>query len=168
MSASSSGDTSPVSRYRLIIEIVAVIAVVIAISFFAGRDQTPEIQPTVEAGAPPAMTELMRQVLAESTGFQHLVSYTDDGFVPQTLDVKEGETVRFTNNATRDLWIAAAQTGSTTLYPSGPNEMCGQSAFDSCVSLKPLEFWEFTFDTSGEWSYRNNASPDDIGVISVD
>lgn len=168
MNASPRKGVSQISRYRLFIEIAVAVAVVIAIITLANRAPASPDDAAVVPTVPPPMTELMTQVLAESTGFQHLVSYTDGGFVPQMLDVKKGETVRFTNNASGDLWVAASQTGDNPLYPSGPDEMCGQSAFDSCVSLKPLEFWEFTFNASGEWSYRNNASSEDFGVIRVE
>ena len=41
-------------------------------------------------------------------GFQYLVSYTDSGFVPSTISVNKGETIRFTNNASGTLRISLA------------------------------------------------------------
>lgn len=40
-----------------------------------------------------------KDYVAAQKGFQYIVSYTDTGFVPRTLAVKKGETVRFTNNS---------------------------------------------------------------------
>lgn len=121
---------------------------------------------TTESGEiiPPQMTETMKKVLEESKGFQALVSYTERGFEPHTLSVKRGETVRFINNSAQiqDLWVASH--GSP--YPSS-HDSCGQSAFDSCISLRPLEFWEFTFTETGEWKYVNNLHKDFSGVIRV-
>lgn len=111
----------------------------------------------------PQMTETMKKVLEESKGFHALVSYTERGFEPRTLSIKKGETVRFTNNSSRDVWVAS----SGTLYPGG-NNSCGQSAFDSCVSLHPLEFWEFTFGERGEWSFVNNLHKEAAGIVSVE
>lgn len=134
----------------------------------AQYNQTPFVEHTnIEPVTPPPMTALMEQVLAKSTGFQHLVSYTDHGFEPPVLDIKKGDVVRFTNNASRDLWIASAVAESGRLYPSGTQESCGQSAFDSCVSMKLYEFWEFRFDAVGDWSYVNNAMPTDAAAIHV-
>ncbi len=155
-----------VPLYRLLTEIGVVVLVAVAVMTLSSRN--PEASNIVEDQVlltPPAMTPHMENVLKESTGFQHLVSYTDRGFVPDTLNIKNGETVRFTNNSSHNLWVASSASGSDRLYPSEPDESCGQSAFDSCVSMKPLEFWEFTFDETGEWSYMNNVTPSDTAVV---
>lgn len=113
------------------------------------------------------MTEFMAKTLEKSTGFQHLVSYTDNGFEPPVLNIKKGEIVRFSNSSSRDLWVATVVSANRRLYPAGARESCGQSAFDSCISMKPFEFWEFKFDVVGEWSYRNNASSENFAIIRV-
>ncbi len=110
----------------------------------------------------PEITKTMQQVLEESTGFQALVSYTERGFEPQALSIKQGDTVRFTNNSVRDLWVA---TVGSPHPPTGEN--CGASAFDSCVALKPLEFWEFTFAEEGEWQYVDNLHKEFSGTVQV-
>lgn len=102
----------------------------------------------------PAMTAVMQQVLEKSNGFQLLVSYTDEGFQPPHATINEGDTVRFTNNSSKRLWVAAAPVHSGAIYPDGPSS-CGLTAFDSCVALAPKEFWEFTFDEMGVWGYVN-------------
>ncbi len=110
----------------------------------------------------PEMTATMKAVLEQSEGFQALVSYTERGFEPRTLSIEAGDTVRFTNNSIRDLWVAS----SGTPYPGG-GEACGQSAFDSCVALAPLEFWEFTFAEEGEWQYVDNLHKEFSGTVQV-
>ena len=126
---------------------------------------TPAATSSEKAAEVPPLTPAMEAILAKSNGFQYLVSYTDGGFEPATLDVKKGETVRFTNNSQSDLWIAETP-ASGSMYPSTGDE-CGQSAFDSCIPLKPQEFWEFTFDAAGTWSYKNNSDAAKTGVITV-
>ncbi len=110
----------------------------------------------------PEITPTMQAVLEESKGFQALVSYTDRGFEPRSLSIEKGDTVRFTNNSIRDLWVAS----SGTPYPRG-GDTCGESAFDSCIALKPLEFWEFTFDATGEWQYTDNLHKEFTGTVRV-
>ncbi|MDO8576016.1 MAG: hypothetical protein Q7R90_01745, partial [bacterium] len=101
---------------------------------------------------------------AQSKGFQYLVSYTDRGFEPTRLTVKQGETVRFTNNSSEGLWVAA---GGEKLYPGVVNG-CGSSALDSCRPIGQGEFWEFTFDAAGTWMFSNNIDKEKSGtVISV-
>ncbi len=158
--------------------LAALILVLVVLSFSAllidrMRDGvfTPfarEVSPlTLEVNAdgviiPPPMTETMKTVLEKSSGFQALVSYTDRGFEPQALSIKQGGTVRFTNNSPREIWVASVGVP----YPSGSAD-CGQSAFDSCVVLKPLEFWEFTFNEKGEWTYADNLHKEFTGKVRV-
>lgn len=132
------------------------------LSNFTGlnSNQAPHIQP-------PPFTGEISMALETSKGFQVLVSYTDRGFEPSTALVKKGETVRFTNNSSDDLWVSAIGATSGKIYPSGGGDECGQSAFDSCRTIGRGEFWEFTFDLSGAWSYQNNADTDQVGVVVV-
>src|SRR3989344_324196 len=126
---------------------------------------SPAGTPSPSVAEVPPLTPAMEAVLAASNGFQYLVSYTDQGFEPPALTIKKGETIRFTNNSRGDLWIAETP-ASGSMYPSTGNT-CGQSAFDSCTPLKPQEFWEFTFDAAGTWSYKNNADAAKTGTIKV-
>jgi plastocyanin len=102
--------------------------------------------------------------LAQSKGFQHVVSYTRRGFEPSRLTVKKGEAVRFINNSKEGLWISATADAGAVYPLSG--SVCGQT-FDTCGVLRPGEFWELTFTESGEWSYRNNANIENVAVVDV-
>jgi len=114
--------------------------------------------------AEPPSPEIMAY-LAKSKSFQYLVSFTDRGFEPSTVAMKEGETVRFINNSAKDLWLSS--TGdSGTIYP-GTGKECSQSLFDTCKTLRQGEFWEFTFTEQGTWSYHNNFDFERAGVIVV-
>ncbi len=82
-----------------------------------------------------------------------------------TVTIQKGETIRFINNSEHDLWIAS--TGdSGAVYP-GTGHECGQSAFDTCKSLKKGEFWEFTFKSVGTWSYHDNLNLERMGIVVV-
>ncbi|MBI5458076.1 hypothetical protein HY971_05130 [Candidatus Kaiserbacteria bacterium] len=112
----------------------------------------------------PAFSTSTRERLAGSHGFQALVSYTDNGFEPAKLTVKKGETIRFTNNSSRDIWVAAS---GNPLYPSVENG-CGSSAFDSCAPFAPMDFWEFTFEQKGQWHVVNNLDKEKSALIKVE
>lgn len=114
--------------------------------------------------AVPEYTPEMQAKVAKSAGFQALVSYTDNGFEPQHLAIRAGDTVRFTNNSSAQLWVAAS---GGKLYPAAGKE-CGSSALDSCVPLAPQDFWEFTFDASGEWEIVNNLQKEKSAVVKVE
>ena len=105
------------------------------------------------------------QILASSTGFQYLISFTGDHFEPATTTIHRGETVRFTNNSSAPLWLTAdARQGAT--YPSSGG--CGVSALDSCGAIQPQEFWEFTFSESGTWGLINTFESETTGTVVVE
>lgn len=113
----------------------------------------------------PPYTEEIAAQLAASKGFNHLVSYTEAGFEPQTITVRAGETVRFTNNSLGSMWVAAA-TEMGSIYPA-PG-VCGQSAFDICKEVGPGMFYEFTFEKKGTWGYHDLSEPAKTGAVVVE
>src|SRR5690348_10300720 len=64
---------------------------------------------------PPKLTQEEMAAELHSNGFQALVSYVETGFEPRQLTVNAGDTVRFTNNSTNQLWITSI---GDTLYPA--------------------------------------------------
>ncbi len=159
---------------------IALCALAVGVVIFLVTPQynnTPQppakIEPTVSvetirngtAPLPTAPTEREKQILASSTGFQYLISFTGDHFEPATTTIHRGETVRFTNNSPAPLWLSAdARQGST--YPSSGG--CGVSALDSCGAIQPQEFWEFTFTESGTWGLINTFESDTTGTVVVE
>ncbi len=114
---------------------------------------------------PPPRTKHMDEVVANSKGFSVFISYTDNGFEPANVEIKRGETVRFTNNSSHNMWIMSSG-GDGGVYPAS-GDACGQTAFDTCVAFPKHEIWEFTFDVPGTWVYRNNVNKEDVGIIIV-
>lgn len=154
------------TRREILIGALAVAVLAISIYALSQIDKAPaaDTTPAAEVVKPiPPYTEEIAAQLATSKGFQLLVSYTDNGFEPATGTIKKGETVRFTNNSSGDLWLAAS---GEKLYPSVVNG-CGSSALDTCKALKPQEFWEFTFAAAGTWGYHNNSDTGKVGTIRV-
>jgi plastocyanin len=145
---------------------VAVLAVLLAVIAFVLTvfDAWPNQSQSYVLGhrlPPPTLpTQAQLQQLAQSPPFQYVVSYTDKGFQPAVLTVKKGDTVRFANNSTGQLWVADAHYASSA-------SSCGGSAFDSCGALQPSNYWEFTFDRVGTWKFQNNANTQYAGTIIV-
>jgi hypothetical protein len=84
----------------------------------------------------PAFSTTTKAKLERSQGASALLSYTEMGFEPREVAIKAGETVRFTNNSNRHIWIAAAASEGEHLYPGVANG-CGDSALDSCGIVPP-------------------------------
>jgi len=149
-------------RSALVLSIFALLIIVIGIAALTLGRIAPVPVSSQEAPRPAPTAAVLAQ-LATSPAFQYLVSYSDSGFVPRTLTVKQGETIRFTNNSHADLWLASS---STPLYPSVQNG-CGSSALDSCQPIPPGGFWEFTFNVRGTWEYANTLKHTDVATVVV-
>lgn len=94
------------------------------------------------------------------------VAYTNDGFSPSTLSIKNGDTVTFQNQSTKSMWTASDAHPSHRGYPTKGG--CLGSTFDSCTGVQQNDTWSFTFDISGSWEYHNHLSPSDTGTIIVE
>lgn len=157
---------SRIQAYIYLLVVIAVIVGLLGLSFYLAQKPSDIPGSETEDNTPipqPAYTEAVQAQLAASNGFQALVSYTNGGFEPAKLSIDKGDTIRFTNNTHKDLWVAA---GGGPLYPSLPDS-CGSSALDSCHMLRPGEFWEFMFDVAGSWSYLNSVDKTKQGVVNV-
>lgn len=128
----------------------------------------PTLADQIRTGAvpPPAYTPEVQQKLATGHGFQALISYTDTGFEPAEVTIHQGDTVRFTDNSSHPLWVAATGDAAHPLYPREQND-CGSSHLDSCTPLSPQDFWEFTFTQAGDWYYADNLDKAHTGVVVV-
>lgn len=113
----------------------------------------------------PVFSTSTRIKLEKSGGFQALLSYTDQGFEPLEVTIHTGDTVRFMNSSSNDVWIAAG--GSALQAYPRTRDVCGSSDLDSCGPFAPQDFWEFTFEQAGEWEVLNNLDKKKKGTIKV-
>jgi plastocyanin len=90
-------------------------------------------KPAADTTAPPTSSALT-------------VTFTDKGFSPTSLTVKKGQTVKFVNNSSSKMWVAANPFPSSSEYPAF-NEKAGVASGSS---------WSFTFDKTGVWFYHNH------------
>ena len=158
------------SNKQLIVLAVILIVILLLVALFGTVPSSqPENAPLATLQtlpAPAAPTAAQMQELQNSPAvFQYLISYTKGGFQPDTLTVQKGDTVRFVNNSSEQLWVASVGSGSNQIYPG--TSSCGGSTFDSCGPLQPGDFWEFTFTQSGTYDFQNNVDPTKSGTISI-
>jgi plastocyanin len=76
------------------------------------------------------------------------VSITNGGFLPQTIKVKKGTQVRWTNTD------SAAHQVASDPYPTHTN----LPGFESLAMLK-AETYTFTFSQAGTFTYQDNLNP---------
>jgi len=107
-------------------------------------DVSPAAGETMEKGGAP--------VIAASA-----VAYTDSGFTPNTVTVKAGTAVRFTNQSNRGMWVASGVHPTHQLLPG----------FDQLKSVAKGGTYDYTFAEVGKWQYHNHVNATDLGYVVV-
>ena len=85
------------------------------------------------------------------------VSYTDSGFVPETIEINSGETVRFINNSSVGVWVASDSHPAHDIL----------STFDQFGIGEPGESYDYTFNKVGSWDYHDHVDASKLGTIIV-
>lgn len=98
-----------------------------------------------------------------------LITYTEEGYVPTSVTIRKGQSVRWTNSATGDdeTWPASAVHPTHSVYPMTSDSDCLGSSFDACQGLKPGGSWQFIFNEVGEWKFHDHLHPSKFGVVIV-
>ncbi|OGG11905.1 hypothetical protein A2Z00_00945 [Candidatus Gottesmanbacteria bacterium RBG_13_45_10] len=86
-----------------------------------------------------------------------VVAYTDLGFAPSPVTVKQGTTVTFVNNSSRGMWVASDVHPTHLLLPG----------FDELSSAVKGGTYDYTFVKVGTWTYHNHVNPSDTGSVTV-
>ena len=98
--------------------------------------------------------------LATSTaivGEVHEVTLTDDGFVPETIEIAREDTVVWKTTRDQFFWPASDLHPTHLLYPE----------FDPKEPIDKGGTWSFRFDRVGEWKYHDHLSPYFTGIVRV-
>jgi len=102
---------------------------------------------------------------------EHVVVYSDEGYIPKELTTKKGDKVTFRNESARETWPASAMHPSHSVYPGSSIQKCETEEmtriFDACMGLKQGEEWSFVFDEVGTWWYHDHLNVAATGMIIV-
>jgi plastocyanin len=112
--------------------------------------------------APPSAAVIKQ--LQASHGFQAFVSYTSGSFQPATTTIKVGQTIRFTNNSSHDIWVGQITEKNT---PEHPNTRYCDVPFNSCHALHAGDFAEFTFPRAGTYYFMDGLNTATRGAVVV-
>lgn len=97
-----------------------------------------------------------------------VVTYNNNGFSPKEIVVSQGQTVRFVNESSGNMWVGSAVHPDHTAYSgTSLNKHCpdtDKTAFDQCETG---DMYEFTFTKIGEWGYHNHIKPSAFGKVIV-
>lgn len=102
----------------------------------------------------PRQDTLPKPELPEGT---HRIVLAENGFVPDTLVIKKGETVVFSTDQDGLFWPAS------NLHPSHLE----YEDFDPKMPIKAGSEWSFAFEQTGVWEYHDHLAPYFTGVITV-
>ena len=145
---------------------IIIIIIIIIFGFLLIRDDSDNTQINIENEQStqtiekdnPADTEVSDATTdIDTTAEVIFVTYGDEGFAPREIAVTKGQTVRFINEGSGNMWVASDTHPTHTILPE----------FDSKKSLGKGENYEFTFTKIGEWNYHNHIKPNSIGTIIV-
>ena len=104
----------------------------------------------------------------DTTGEIIVVTYSDEGFSPKEINVAQGQTVRFVNESSGNMWVGSAMHPDHVVYSDTKlKEHCPDVegvAFDQCETG---DMYEFIFMKDGEWGYHNHVKPSDFGKVIV-
>lgn len=92
------------------------------------------------------------------TGTEYEVILTEEGYVPNELTIKKGDTIVFSNTTGRPFWPASNLHPSHRDYPE----------FDPREPILADETWSFTFGNVGTWRFHDHLAPYFTGVIIVE
>ncbi len=95
------------------------------------------------------------------------VTYSNDGFSPQSITISKGDTVRFVNESSSRMWIGSDMHPTHSLYPLKSSSDCLGSLFDQCTGGQNGNVWEFTFTEAGVHGYHNHLRASKRGTITV-
>lgn len=153
------------------VAVVIFALLVVGWALFAPSKSTTVLAPTPEEAAPTPVPATFGEVAtgtptpsptaspspAGGAQTQATVSITDTGFVPTTLTVPAGTTVKFVNNGQGSHWPA-----------SDPHPVHnGLAGFDALGALATGDSYSFTFAKVGSWGYHDHLRPEVKGTVIV-
>jgi plastocyanin len=86
----------------------------------------------------------------------YIVSYTDKGFVPATLEIVSGKSVHFVNNSNKAMSLTSVDQNSQIFSEFNQSKTVGRGGS-----------YDFTFLAKGTWWYVNRNDQTQLGTIIV-
>lgn len=83
-----------------------------------------------------------------------VVEKTNEGFSPNSVTIKKGESVKFVNKSTAPMWVASAPHPTHTDYPEFDQKANG-------------DVFTFSFAKVGSWKYHNHSPFSSGGTVIV-
>jgi len=111
----------------------------------------------VESGESAPKTVIVPGTQEQVSDVAIIVTYTDEGFSPNVVEINQGDTVEFVNQSRRPMWVASNRHPAHDTLPT----------FDQFTVSGFGENWQYTFDQKGEWGYHDHVNASMGGVVTV-
>lgn len=85
------------------------------------------------------------------------IRYTNEGYVPANMTIKQGTMIMFVNESDQDMWVAS----------NGHPAHMDLPTFDQFEFSPKGTQYVYTFDQVGSWKYHDHIAPIYGGVITV-
>jgi len=148
--------TSNASKY--VVGIIIIALVIIGVSLM-GRDKKL-------SGTAKTTADTIETIVTPSGKIVEINYTSENGFTPDNLSIKTGDTVKFINKSTEEMWVGSNDHPTHAVYAGTKlREHCPDTsgtAFDQCG--KGNEY-SFTFNKVGSWKYHNHTRAGMGGVI---
>jgi plastocyanin len=105
---------------------------------------------------PPAPTQESQAI--EEGDIVAEIRMDDNKYDPETLTIRRGQAIRFTNADTKPYWPASNIHPTHEIY----------SEFDPKRAIPAGESWTFRFDQAGSWRMHDHLYPFIKGIITVE
>lgn len=85
------------------------------------------------------------------------IRYTDNGFVPDKIEVKKDDMVEFVNESSKDMWVASMPHPQHIDLPT----------FDQYRAYKKGAIYRYVFEKKGKWEFHDHLNPSFGGIVTV-
>lgn len=148
--------------------VAAIVVAVVAIGayfLFTQKAAAPDEADVVTPGTQESDRPLVNDVA--------VITYSENGFSPESVQVSVGDTVTFKNESSVGMWVGSNEHPTHTEYDgTSTREHCvdgvaTHDTFDMCHAGLQGESWSYTFTKEGTWDFHNHARANHTGRVIV-
>lgn len=168
-------NTSDTTKY--VVGIIIIALVIVGVSF-ANRDKKPggaennsadkEVTEQTNAMGTIGNENAEEAIITPAKNVTEIVYTNANGFTPDEISIKVGDTVKFVNKSSDRMWVASDIHPTHEIYSDTTlKEHCPDTAgiaFDQCGAG---DEYSFTFAKAGSWKFHNHARASMGGTITV-
>lgn len=136
----------------LLIILISLLILGVGIYFFYNNQKSQETNNPVSQ----QKNQTQKESSVVKTGKTVEITYENNAFSPQNVTINSGDTVKF-----------VVKNGLVQVASNPHPTHTGYADFDSLVTLKAGQTYEFTFTKTGSFGFHNHLKQSEMGTIFV-